>query len=120
METVWIRHSETGHVSEVPEAALSNYRQSGWNVMSEDELAERNQASAEEAADAERRNRLLGLAALPSDHPAVVAAEEELREQGEAAVESPTAVELEAVPGPSNTDDPNSDAVGRQIKKGNA
>jgi hypothetical protein len=121
-ETVWIKHPETGHVSEVPEAALPNYRQSGWDVMSEDELAERNQALAEEAAEAEQRNRLLGLAALPADHPAVADADE-LREQGESAVEttnSPTAVELGAVPGPSNTDDPNSDAVGRRSKKGNA
>lgn len=53
-ETIWISHPETGHVTEVPRDALPVYRQSGWDVLTDDEVGERAQAAAEEAAATEK------------------------------------------------------------------
>jgi hypothetical protein len=51
--TVWIKHSELGAVSEVPESALPTWRQSGWDLLTDDELAERDQAAVDERDAAE-------------------------------------------------------------------
>jgi hypothetical protein len=51
-ETVWIKHPETGGVVEVPRDALAMYRQSGWDVLTDEEIAEREKAAADEAAAA--------------------------------------------------------------------
>jgi hypothetical protein len=52
-DTVWITHPGTGGVVEVPEEALPQYRQSGWDVMPEKEVERRAKAAADEAAAAE-------------------------------------------------------------------
>ena len=54
MNTIWIRHAETGGEAEVPEAALPIYRQSGWDLMSDKDVAKREKEAADALAAAER------------------------------------------------------------------
>lgn len=100
-DTVWITHSGTGGVAEVPADALPMYRQSGWDVLPKADRDARDQAAADEIAAAEadmvtkaRAAREQGPPQPPPEPDAVVAAVEE---------------------------EPSSDAkTGRQTKKGNA
>jgi hypothetical protein len=78
-ETVWIKHPETGGVAEVSRDALAMYRQSGWDVVTDEEIAEREKATADEAAAAEYAMQEQAAAAL-------------------AAAEPPTAAEIEPPP----------------------
>lgn len=54
MSTVWITHSVTGGVAEVPETALAMYRQSGWDLLPKRDVAAQEKAAAVEAAAAEK------------------------------------------------------------------
>jgi hypothetical protein len=53
--TVWIKHPELDAVSEVPAASLAGWRQSGWDLLSDEELADREQAAVADRDEAERR-----------------------------------------------------------------
>jgi hypothetical protein len=98
-ETVWIRHPETEAVVEVPKAALPMYRQSNWDLLTKKELADLQQAQADEEAAAVARMEQLGRVALGQEPPPPAPAP------------SP----------PPHSDEPDSDAGGRQTsKKGNA
>lgn len=66
-ETVWIKHPETGHVSEVPKDALSIYRQSNWDVLSDNELAAIQKQQADDQARAEGRIHELAAKALGNE-----------------------------------------------------
>lgn len=52
-ETIWIKHSGLGAVSEVPASSLPQWRQSGWDLLTDDELAAREQAAVNERESAE-------------------------------------------------------------------
>lgn len=54
MSLVWIRHSETGGVAQVPESAVPIYRQSNWDLMSAEDVAAMESRLAREAATAEQ------------------------------------------------------------------
>jgi uncharacterized membrane protein len=62
--SVWITHPETGGVVEVDEAAVPMYRQSGWDLLPEKDVAKRAKAAADEAAADEARMVELGRVAL--------------------------------------------------------
>lgn len=53
MSTVWIKHPHVEPISEVPTSALPQWRQAGWELVPDEELAERERAQAEERAAAE-------------------------------------------------------------------
>lgn len=57
MSTIWIRHPETKAVVEVPEPTLPIYRQSGWDLLPEKDLADMQRREAEEAAALEQALR---------------------------------------------------------------
>lgn len=67
MNTVWIKHPGTGGEAEVPEDALAQYRQSGWDLLSDEALAEREQRAAAEQAKAEARIQKLAEQALQAE-----------------------------------------------------
>lgn len=69
MSTVWIKHPTTGHVAEIPRDALAIYRQSGWDTLTDDEIAERAQAAADEAAEIARAIEEQAEKALPTSAP---------------------------------------------------
>lgn len=48
--TVWIKHPGLDVVSEVPATSLAQWRQSGWDQMTDEELAEK--ATADDAENA--------------------------------------------------------------------
>ena len=100
-ETVWIKHSATEAVVEVPKDALPMYRQSGWDTVTKKELADREKTLADEAAAAEAdmaEKARFSLSQAPLPAPPI------------------NDVTLSA----SLADPPDSDATGRQSKKGNA
>jgi hypothetical protein len=92
-DTVWIKHAETGGVVEVPRDALAMYRQSGWDVLTDEEIAEREKAAADEAAAAEWAMQEQAAAAL-------------------AAAEPPTAAEIEPPPAETAMQMPPPDDIG--------
>jgi hypothetical protein len=51
---VWIRHLEHGGTTQVPESAVPIYRQSNWDLMSDADVAEMENALTRRAADAEQ------------------------------------------------------------------
>lgn len=51
--TVWIKHPGLDAVSEVPASALPQWRQAGWDLLSDAELDELEREAAEESAAAE-------------------------------------------------------------------
>jgi hypothetical protein len=103
-ETVWIKHPETGGVVEVPRDALAMYRQSGWDLLTDEEIAEREQAAANEVAAAERAMQEGAALAL-------------------AAAEPPTAAEIEPPPAEPAVQMPPPEDIGtparRQLTKEN-
>jgi hypothetical protein len=52
MSTAWIKHEGLGAVSEVPASSLPQWRQSGWDLMTKEELADKAKADAAEVAAA--------------------------------------------------------------------
>lgn len=68
--TVWIKHPDTGGVSEVPKDALPIYRQSGWQDLSDTEVEALLNERADEQAKAEQRLIRLGQQALGNEPPA--------------------------------------------------
>jgi hypothetical protein len=54
VSTVWITHPVTGGVVEVPAEGLPMYRQSGWELLPDKELAKREKAAAAETTAAEK------------------------------------------------------------------
>jgi hypothetical protein len=118
-DTVWMRHPETGAVGEVPAGSLSMQRQSGWDLLGEDDVVERERAAAEdvEAAEAAMREKAAG--ALNQDDVLSVddtRPEDELVQLGEEALASASADEATTADVLSA---PTKDAGGRQTKKGN-
>jgi hypothetical protein len=51
---VWIRHLEHGGTAQVPESAVPIYRQSNWDLMSAEDVAEMETQLARAATDAEQ------------------------------------------------------------------
>lgn len=94
--TVWIRHGDTGAVVEVPAEALPMYRQSGWDTVPKKDLADRDAAAADEAA----------------------AAEAAMQEQARLALGQEPTPPVSEPSAPPHSDEPSSDAAGRQSKKG--
>jgi hypothetical protein len=72
-ETVWIKHPETGGVAEVSRDALAMYRQSGWDVLTDEELDELERTRALEIDAAERAMQEQAAAALASAEPPTAA-----------------------------------------------
>lgn len=72
-ETIWIKHAETGGIVEVPRDALAMYRQSGWDVLTDEEIAGREQAAADEVAAAEYAMQEQAALALASAEPPTAA-----------------------------------------------
>lgn len=58
-ENVWVKHSATGGQAEVPKDAVPQLMQSGWERMSDKEVADLNKASAAKVAadEAEMRDK---------------------------------------------------------------
>lgn len=54
MSTIWIKHPVLDAVSEVPASALPQWRQAGWDLLPDDELAELKRTDAEASAAAEK------------------------------------------------------------------
>lgn len=77
MSTVWITHSVTGGVAEVPETALPMYRQSGWDLLPKRDVAARDKATAADSAAAEEAMR-----ASQSTPPEPPPADEPTKENG--------------------------------------
>jgi hypothetical protein len=132
--TIWIKHPETGAVVEVPGAALPMYRQSGWDLLPDDDLDALERERVEELAAAERDMQEKADAALSAEtgpgedertpeelaeigdaalgapeepEPQETRTPEELAEIGDAALgraEVPTAEDEGAVPGPYTDD----------------
>jgi len=50
----WIRHPETGGVVQVPESAVPIYRQSNWDVLTDEQVADLEKSFTEQAATAEK------------------------------------------------------------------
>lgn len=73
MNQVWIRHLEHGGTAQVPESAVPVYRQSNWDVMSADEVAEMENAAARHAADAEQAMAKPAAAEIPATQQAPAA-----------------------------------------------
>jgi hypothetical protein len=96
--TVWIKHPELGAVSEVPESALPTWRQSGWDLLTDDELAERDQAAVDERAAAE-------------------AWMQEIAENARAVQAPPPPGLVDVPPSAPPPEQPDEDAVGRQTTK---
>jgi hypothetical protein len=57
VSTIWIRHPETKAVVEVPEPTLPIYRQSGWDLLPEKDLADMQRREADDAAAVEQALR---------------------------------------------------------------
>jgi hypothetical protein len=57
MSTIWIRHPGTKAVVEVPEPTLPIYRQSGWDLLPDKDLADMQRREAEESAAIEQALR---------------------------------------------------------------
>lgn len=75
-EYIWVKHPETGAVNEIPREALPMLRQSGWDALTDEEAAEREQAVVDETATAEQAMReqadeALSTSAPPQPPPAV-------------------------------------------------
>lgn len=54
MNQVWIRHLEHGGTAQVPESALPIYRQSNWDLMSAEDVAEMENQLQQRSAAAEQ------------------------------------------------------------------
>lgn len=69
MNTVWVRHPDTGGVAEVPETAVPMLRQSGWDLMSGKDVAARERQAAAALVDAEKamQNPATAPVAAPGD-----------------------------------------------------
>jgi hypothetical protein len=96
---VWIKHSELGAVSEVPESALPTWRQAGWDLLADDDLAEREQAAIDERNAAEEWMRGIAENARPP--------------------EAPSPSNLADMPSAETRAQPLEDAAGRQAAKEN-
>lgn len=70
MNLVWIRHLEHGGTAQVPESALPIYRQSNWDAMSADEVAEMENRLAQRSADAEQAMAEQAATEAPAPDPA--------------------------------------------------
>jgi len=57
VETTWVKHSGTGGVAEVPTAAVPQLRQSGWEPLTDEEIADRDRAEADAVAAVEEALR---------------------------------------------------------------
>lgn len=57
MSTIWIRHPDTKAVVEVPEPALPVYRQSGWEILPDKDLADMRRREVDEVAANEKAMR---------------------------------------------------------------
>jgi hypothetical protein len=71
MSTVWIKHSELGVVSEVPESSVPFWRQAGWAPLTKAEQADLDQSVADGHAEAEAALRRVGDIARGVDLPPV-------------------------------------------------
>jgi hypothetical protein len=90
---VWMRHPDTGGEALVPETAVPILRQSGWDLLSDDEVTAKEQAAIDEAAAAEQ-----AMAAQ-----AQVAADEQVAAEQEQAAEFDTAPALAPVESATET-----------------
>jgi hypothetical protein len=72
---VWIRHLEHGGTAQVPESAVPIYRQSNWDLMSDSDVAEMENALAQRSADAEQAMANTPVVETPATQPAPAAAD---------------------------------------------
>lgn len=57
VEMTWVKHGGTGGVAEVPAAAVPQLRQSGWEPLTDKEIADLEQAAADAVAAVEDEMR---------------------------------------------------------------
>lgn len=84
MNMIHVRHAGTDAVAEVPESALPILRQSGWDVLPDEDTEARAQQVLDDAAAADRAMREAGLAAIPpEDRPTAVSEDAGMRQIAE-------------------------------------
>jgi hypothetical protein len=70
-ELVWAKHPETGGLAEVPKAAIPQLRQSGWEPLSDKEVAdlEKTEDETRQAAEDDMRAKASAGALEPEETP---------------------------------------------------
>ena len=70
MKLVWVRNSGTGATVQQPESAVPILAQSGWGVLSAEDVADLEQSFTRRAADAEKAMAASAKPApVPTPHP---------------------------------------------------